>query len=116
MELPTPGLKFTFIERIEDITDIVNAKIAAKEITETESFSGAFLQRFWPEELYAKSDLKDKKGNRATGTPTRRPEVKLYRFLIRKYTRMCVWWQLLLLLSVSLAEKQRTWDVAPSYR
>ena len=44
MELPTPGLKFTFIERIEDITDIVNAKIAAKEITETESFSGAFLQ------------------------------------------------------------------------
>ena len=30
-ELPTPGLKFTFIERIEDITDIVNAKIAAKE-------------------------------------------------------------------------------------
>ena len=34
-ELPTPGLKFTFIERIEDITNIVNAKIAAKEITET---------------------------------------------------------------------------------
>ena len=27
---------------------------------------------------------------------------------IRKYTRMCVWWQLLLLLSVSLAEKQIT--------
>lgn len=61
MELPTPGLKFTFIERIEDITDIVNAKIAAKEITETESFSGAFLQKL-AEELYAKSDLKDKKG------------------------------------------------------
>lgn len=61
MELPTPGLKFTFIERIEDITDIVNAKIAAKEITETESFNGAFLQKL-AEELYAKSDLKDKKG------------------------------------------------------
>ena len=45
MELPTPGLKFTFIERIEDITDIVNAKIAAKENTETESFSGALLQK-----------------------------------------------------------------------
>ena len=30
-----PGLKFTFIERIEDITDIVNAKkIAEKEISE----------------------------------------------------------------------------------
>ena len=26
-ELPTPGLKFTFIERIEDITDLVNQKI-----------------------------------------------------------------------------------------
>ena len=38
-ELPTPGLKFTFIERIEDITDVVNAKIAAKEITESQSFT-----------------------------------------------------------------------------
>ena len=44
-ELPTPGLRFTFIERIEDITDIVNAKIAAKEITESESFSSAFLKK-----------------------------------------------------------------------
>ena len=26
-ELPTPGLKFTFIERIEDITDLVNQKL-----------------------------------------------------------------------------------------
>ena len=60
-ELPTPGLKFTFIERIEDITDIVNAKIAAKEITESESFTGAFLQKL-AEELYSQSDLKDKKG------------------------------------------------------
>lgn len=60
-ELPTPGLKFTFIERIEDITDIVNAKIAAKEITESESFSSAFLQKL-ANELYNKSDLKDKKG------------------------------------------------------
>ena len=60
-ELPTPGLKFTFIERIEDITDIVNAKSAAKEITESESFSSAFLQKL-ANELYNKSDLKDKKG------------------------------------------------------
>ena len=59
-ELPTPGLKFTFIERIEDITDIVNAKIAAKEITESESCSSAFLQQL-ANELYNKSDLKDKK-------------------------------------------------------
>lgn len=52
-ELPTPGLKFTFIERIEDITDIVNAKVAAKEITESKSFTGAFLQKL-AEELYSK--------------------------------------------------------------
>ena len=60
-ELATPGLKFTFIERIEDITDIVNAKIAAKEITEAESFGGQFLGKL-ALELYEKSDLKGKKG------------------------------------------------------
>lgn len=60
-ELATPGLKFTFIERIEDITDIVNAKVAAKEITESEAFSGDFLQKL-AQELYAKSDLNEKKG------------------------------------------------------
>jgi len=60
-ELPTPGLQFTFIERIEDITDIVNAKIAAKEITESESFSNIFLQKL-AHDLYFKSDLADKKG------------------------------------------------------
>ena len=60
-ELATPGLKFTFIERIEDITDLVNAKVAAKEITESESFTGAFLNKL-AQELHNKSDLKDKKG------------------------------------------------------
>lgn len=60
-ELVTPGLTFTFIERIEDITDIVNAKIAAKEITVTQSFTGPFLNSL-AQELYSKSDLKDKKG------------------------------------------------------
>ncbi len=60
-ELATPGLKFTFIERIEDITDIVNAKIAAKEITEAESFTNDFLHKL-AVELHEKSDLKGKKG------------------------------------------------------
>ena len=60
-ELATPGLKFTFIERIEDITDLVNAKVAAKEITEAESFGGEFLSKL-AKELYAKSDLNGKKG------------------------------------------------------
>ncbi|MEG1562972.1 MAG: S46 family peptidase, partial [Bacteroides sp.] len=60
-ELVTPGLKFTFIERIEDITDLVNAKVAAKEISETESYTYSFLQKV-AQELFAKSNLKDKKG------------------------------------------------------
>ena len=60
-ELATPGLRFTFIERIEDITDLVNAKVAAKEISESESFTNTFLLEL-ANELYAKSDLKDKKG------------------------------------------------------
>lgn len=60
-ELQTPGLKFTFIERIEDITDIVNEKIAKKEITESESFSRSTLAAL-AKELHEKSDLKDKKG------------------------------------------------------
>ena len=46
-ELPTPGLKFTFIERIEDITDIVNAKIAAKEITESRVIHRCYSLKDW---------------------------------------------------------------------
>jgi len=67
-ELPTPGLKFTYIERIEDITDMVNAKVAAKEITEAESFGYEFLQKL-AQELYNKSDLKGKKGIVAEALP-----------------------------------------------
>lgn len=60
-ELPTPDLKFTFIERIEDVTDVVNAKIAAKEITEPESFTGIFLDKL-AREFYEKNNLKERKG------------------------------------------------------
>lgn len=60
-ELPTPGLKFTFIERIEDITDLVNQKIESKEITEAESFTPEFLNKL-AKDLYAKSDLNEKPG------------------------------------------------------
>ena len=42
-EIPTPGLQFTFIEKIEDVTDIINKKIADKEATEAESFTYKFL-------------------------------------------------------------------------
>ena len=60
-ELPTPGLKFTFIERIEDITDLVNQKIESKEITEAQSFTTAFLNKL-AKELCEKSDLNGKPG------------------------------------------------------
>lgn len=60
-ELPTPGLKFTFIERIVDITDIVNKKIANKEVSEVEAMGRDFMQKL-ADELYNQSDLKGKKG------------------------------------------------------
>lgn len=60
-ELATPGLKFTFIERIEDITDLVNKKIANKEISETEAFSNVFLNKL-AKELLENSDLKETPG------------------------------------------------------
>ncbi|MDR0657570.1 MAG: S46 family peptidase, partial [Mediterranea sp.] len=60
-ELPTPGLKFTFIERIEDITDSINKKIADKEITEAGSFSRGLWDQL-AHKLHRQSDLKDKKG------------------------------------------------------
>ncbi len=60
-ELATPNLKFTFIERIEDITDLVNAKVAAGEVTEYGAFGTPFLTKL-AQELYDQSDLKGKKG------------------------------------------------------
>ncbi|MDD3037519.1 S46 family peptidase [Bacteroides sp.] len=82
-ELPTPGLAFTFVERIEDVTDLVNAKIAAKEITETESFGGDFLNKL-AMELYDKSDLKGKKGIMPRALPFYAGN-KFYLFYLKVY-------------------------------
>jgi hypothetical protein len=60
-ELPTPGSKFTFIERMEDITDLIRQKIADNEITEAESFSRSFCDKL-ALELHGRSNLKGKKG------------------------------------------------------
>ncbi len=60
-ELPTPGLQFTFIERIEDITNLVNEKVKAGEVSEYDSFGAAFLGKL-AKELHQQSDLKDRKG------------------------------------------------------
>lgn len=104
-ELPTPGLKFTFIERIEDITNIVNTKIAAKEITETESFSSAFLNKL-AKELFEKSDLKGKKESFRKHCLSM-PETNSTCF-IRKYIRMYAWLPPRLHQSASSGEKPTT--------
>jgi hypothetical protein len=51
-ELPTPGLKFRFVHRIVDITDLVNAKVKAGEVTEVDAltaivndWSGYYISR-----------------------------------------------------------------------
>ena len=82
-ELPTPGLAFTFVERIEDVTDLVNAKIAAKEISEVESFRRDFLNKL-AMELYNKSDLKGKKGITPRALPFYAGN-KFYLFYLKVY-------------------------------
>ena len=87
-ELPTPGLKFTFIERIEDVTDIVNAKIAAKEITESESFSNTSFKS-WLMTFISKVTWQTKK-ELFRRLFRSMPEINSI-FFIRKYIRMYVW-------------------------
>ncbi len=60
-ELPTPGLKFRFVHRIVDITDLVNAKIKAGEVDEYQAMTRPFLAKLAKAEL-EKSDLKGKPG------------------------------------------------------
>ncbi len=60
-ELPTPGLKFRFVHRIVDITDLVNAKIKAGEVDETHAMTRPFLNKLAKAEL-EKSDLNGKPG------------------------------------------------------
>ncbi len=67
-ELPTPGLKFRFVHRILNITDLVNEKIESGEVTETEAMTRPYLQKLANEEL-EKSDLKGKAGIEAQALP-----------------------------------------------
>ena len=67
-ELPTPGLEFTFVERIVDVTDKVNALIANDSITEVEALSYQFLGEMASEELKA-SEYDGKPGIEAIVRP-----------------------------------------------
>ncbi len=60
-ELPTPGLKFRFVHRIVDITDLVNSKVNAGEVDEYTAMTRPFLHNLAKEEL-EKSDLNGKPG------------------------------------------------------
>lgn len=60
-ELPTPGLKFTFIERIEDITELVKGMIAAGEVDEFNAMGSDFLNQL-AFRLLNQSDLKNRPG------------------------------------------------------
>ena len=67
-ELPTPGLKFRFVHRIVDITELVNQKIKAGEVDETTAMTSPFLRKVAQEEL-VKSDLNGKPGIVAQALP-----------------------------------------------
>lgn len=59
-ELPTPGLTFTFVERIVDVTDIINNKVKSGEFTELDAFSAKKLSEL-AVQMLEQSDLKGKK-------------------------------------------------------
>ncbi|MGN0257612.1 MAG: S46 family peptidase, partial [Bacteroides sp.] len=67
-EIPTPGLKFRFVHRIVDITDLVNERIKAGKVSETDAMTNSFLRSIANEEL-EKSDLKGKPGISAQALP-----------------------------------------------
>ena len=67
-ELPTPGLKFRFVHRIVDITDLVNSKIKAGEVDEYKAQTRVFMEKLAKEEMQ-KSDLNGKPGIVAQALP-----------------------------------------------
>jgi hypothetical protein len=67
-ELATPGLKFTFVERITDVTDDINARVKAGEVKEIDTFGREFLQKYADDALKA-SEYNGRPGIRAQALP-----------------------------------------------
>lgn len=67
-ELPTPGLSFTFVERIVNVTDWVHADISSGRISETQSFTRNYLDSLSESQL-KNSDLFGKPGITAQTLP-----------------------------------------------
>lgn len=67
-EIPTPGLTFTFIEKIVDVTDSIQACIAQGETDELGALSPQFLNEFASRQMEA-SEYKGKLGIKAQVLP-----------------------------------------------
>jgi hypothetical protein len=83
-ELPTPGLKFRFVERIIDVTDRVNDDIRKGKITEAASFGAPYMKKVADETL-KKSDLKKAPGISAQALPFYEGN-RFYVFFIKTYS------------------------------
>lgn len=83
-ELPTPGLTFKFVERIVDITPLVEKDIKKGKIKEIESFQADYLSKLANSEL-KKSDLKNKPGISVEALPFYEGN-KFYLFYIKTYS------------------------------
>ena len=83
-ELPTPGLKFRFVERIIDVTDRVNEDIRKGKIEEAASFGAPYMKKVADETL-KKSDLKKAPGISAMALPFYEGN-RFYVFFIKTYT------------------------------
>ncbi len=67
-ELPNERLSFRFVDRIIDITELIDSKVKSGEVSETESMTRRYLQTVADAEL-AKSDLAGKPGIVAQALP-----------------------------------------------
>ena len=83
-ELPTPGLTFKFVERIVDVTDLVNEDIQKGKIEETESFGSEYLKKL-AAKLHKKSDLKKAPGISTLVLPFYEGN-KFYMFFMKTYS------------------------------
>ena len=83
-ELPTPGLRFQFVERIEDITPIVNERVKRGEVDEITAQTANYLNKIAMEQ-FEKSDLKGKKGITVRALPFYAGN-KYYMFYMKIYT------------------------------
>ena len=83
-ELPTPGLTFKFVERIVDVTDLVNKDIEKGKVSETESFGSEYLKKL-ADKMLKKSDLKKAPGISTLALPFYEGN-KFYLFFMKTYT------------------------------